>query len=56
MVTWLQRPAIAGMSVAAVAPEPTTTTFLPAQSKSSGHDCGWTIRPAKVAMPSHSGV
>ena len=38
MVTWFERAAIAGISVAAVAPEPMTTTFLSVQSKSSGHD------------------
>ena len=29
IVTWAQSSAMAGMSVAAVAPEPITTTFLP---------------------------
>ena len=29
MVTWAHSAAMAGMSVAAVAPEPITTTFLP---------------------------
>ena len=40
IVTWQQSAAIAGMSVAAVAPEPMTTTVLPAWSRSSGHVCG----------------
>jgi hypothetical protein len=36
IVSWAQASAIAGMMVAAVAPEPMTTTFLWARSRSSG--------------------
>jgi hypothetical protein len=56
MVTCAQRPASAGTSVAAVAPEPITTTRLPAASKSSGQSWGCTRRPPKVSMPGHCGV
>ena len=47
--------AIAGISVAAVAPEPITTTRLPARSRSSGHRWGCTTTPWKRSMPSHWG-
>jgi len=43
-------------SVAAVAPEPITTTFLFVRSMSSGQVCGWTMRPLKRSVPFHSGV
>ena len=39
-VTCAHFPAIAGTSVAAVAPEPITTTRLPARSRFSGQFCG----------------
>ena len=45
-----------GTSVAAVAPEPMTITFLPLTSRSWGHVCGWTMRPLKLSMPFHCGV
>ncbi len=41
MVTCSQSYAMFGINVAAVAPEPITTTRLPARSTSSGHSCGW---------------
>ena len=56
MVTCAQRSAMAGISVAAVAPEPMTTTFLPSSTKSSGQVCGCTMRPLNEAMPGHCGV
>ena len=51
-----QSGASAGTRVAAVAPEPMTTTRRPSVSRSSGHDCGWTIRPRKSAIPGHCGA
>jgi len=56
MVTWAHRPASAGTSVAAVAPEPMTATRFPVVSRSSGQVCGWTMGPSKSAMPGHCGV
>jgi hypothetical protein len=56
MVTCAHWPAIAGISVAAVAPEPMTTTRLPARSRSSGQVCGCTMRPPNESMPGHCGV
>src|SRR3546814_15834461 len=37
--------ASSGTSVTAVAPDPITTTFLPAYPRSSGQNCGWMMRP-----------
>ena len=45
-----------GDAVAAVAPDPITSTCLPLYSRSSGHVWGWTISPSYSSMPSHSGV
>ena len=56
IVTCSASPAMAGMSVAAVAPEPITTTFLPERSTSSGHFCGWRTSPSKSSIPSHVGL
>ncbi len=55
MVTCAACSASAGTSVTAVAPLPMTTTRLPATSRSSGHCCGWTMRPAKRSSPGKSG-
>ena len=44
-----------GTSVTAVAPLPITTTRLPAQSRSSGQCCGWTICPPKRSLPAKAG-
>ena len=44
------------MRVAAVAPEPMTTTFLPAKSSCSGQVSEWTSAPLKVAVPGHPGM
>ena len=44
------------ISVAAVAPEPITTTRLPVRSRSSGQVCGCTTRPWKRSMPGQDGV
>ena len=56
IVTWAQSSAMFGMSVAAVAPEPITTTCLSVRSTSSGHSCGWITSPSKSSKPGHSGV
>ncbi len=55
MVTWAASPAIAGTSVIAVAPLPTTTTRLAVWSRSSGQACGCTKRPPNLAVPGQSG-
>ena len=49
-------PAIAGISVAAVAPEPITTTVFPSRSWSSGQVWGCRISPLKSSMPGQRGV
>jgi len=43
--------AISGTKRPAVAPEPDTTTSLPALVEISGNFCGCTMRPAKSALP-----
>ena len=48
--------ASAGTTVAAVAPEPITTTRLPDTSSPSGQVCGCTISPRNSASPGRSGV
>ena len=55
IVTCAAVSASAGTSVTAVAPEPMTTTRLPAWSKSSGQCCGWMTSPVKSARPGSSG-
>ena len=55
IVTWAAFSAIAGTTVAAVAPLPMTTTRLPVQSRSCGHVCGWAMTPRKFSIPGHSG-
>ncbi len=56
MVTCLACLAIVGTSVTAVAPEPMTTTDLPARSRPSGQDCGCTTWPSKSARPGNVGA
>jgi hypothetical protein len=47
---------MAGTTVTAVAPEPITTTRLPAWSRSAGQCCGCTIRPVKSPAPGKTGA
>lgn len=55
-ITCAHLPAIAGISVAVVAPEPMTTTRLPPDREIVRHAIGCTTRPSKRPMPCQSGV
>ena len=56
MVTCCAVPAMFGISVAAVAPEPMTTTRFPERSMPSGQCWGCTTVPANRSKPGHAGV
>ena len=56
IVTCAASDAMLGISVAAVAPDPITTTRLPVRSRPSGQRWGCTTVPSKRSKPGHCGV